>query len=231
MNCSNMGPSHGVQSFRSRLLQCGSPVGSQALPANLLQRGLLSPRVRRSWQEPAPSRGHSLPWASTCSSVRSSMGCKWISAPLWTSIDCRRTACLTMVFSTGCRGISAPAPGAPPPPPSALTLVSAEWFHILLLFSPLLLPHSLVLFPTLLNYVIPEALPASLMGSALASSGSVLEPADTGFVGHRGSFWQLLTEATPVVPPATKTLLRKANTVFHKYNLFWMDIHGFVMDK
>jgi len=30
------------------------PTGSQALPANLLQRGLLSPRVRRSWQEPAP---------------------------------------------------------------------------------------------------------------------------------------------------------------------------------
>jgi len=32
-----------------------SPTGSQALPAKLLQRGLLSPRVRRSWQEPAPA--------------------------------------------------------------------------------------------------------------------------------------------------------------------------------
>jgi len=41
-SCSSMCPSHGVQSSRSRLLQCGSPVGSQALPAKLLQCGLLS---------------------------------------------------------------------------------------------------------------------------------------------------------------------------------------------
>jgi len=52
-NCPRVGPSHGVQSFRNRLLQCGSPTGSQALPANLLWHGLLSPAVRRSWQEPA----------------------------------------------------------------------------------------------------------------------------------------------------------------------------------
>jgi len=37
-----MGPFHGVQSFRNGLLQCGCPRGSQALPANLLQCGLLS---------------------------------------------------------------------------------------------------------------------------------------------------------------------------------------------
>jgi len=30
------------------------PTGSQALPENLLQRGLLSPWGHRSWQEPAP---------------------------------------------------------------------------------------------------------------------------------------------------------------------------------
>jgi len=55
------GPTHGLQfstnfskleSFRNRLLQRGSPTGSQALPANLL----LSPQVRRSWQEPAPAQ-------------------------------------------------------------------------------------------------------------------------------------------------------------------------------
>jgi len=55
MNCSNVGPFHEVQSFRNRLLQCGSPTGSQALPANLLQRGLLSQWVHRSCQEPAPA--------------------------------------------------------------------------------------------------------------------------------------------------------------------------------
>ncbi|KAK4826015.1 hypothetical protein QYF61_003788, partial [Mycteria americana] len=56
MNCSSVGPFHGVQSFRNRLLQRGSPTGSQVLPANLLQRGLLSPQVHRSCQEPAPAR-------------------------------------------------------------------------------------------------------------------------------------------------------------------------------
>ena len=52
-NCPSMGPFHRVQSFRNRLLQRGSPAGSQVLLANLLRRGLLSPRVHRSWQEPA----------------------------------------------------------------------------------------------------------------------------------------------------------------------------------
>jgi len=49
-----LGPSHRVRSFRNRLLQRGSPTGSQALPANLLQRGLHSPQVHGSWQVPAP---------------------------------------------------------------------------------------------------------------------------------------------------------------------------------
>ena len=31
-NCPSVGPFHGVQSFRNRLLQRGSPTGSQALP-------------------------------------------------------------------------------------------------------------------------------------------------------------------------------------------------------
>ena len=56
MNCPSVGPSHGVQSFRNRLLQRGSPTRSQALPANLLRRELLSPQVHRSCQEPAPAQ-------------------------------------------------------------------------------------------------------------------------------------------------------------------------------
>jgi len=55
-NCSSVGPFYGVQSFRNRLLQCGSCVGSQVLPANLVHRGLLSPLVHRSCQEPVPAR-------------------------------------------------------------------------------------------------------------------------------------------------------------------------------
>jgi len=54
MNFPSVGLSHGVQSFRRRLFQRGSSTGSQALPASLLCCGLLSPRVCRSWQEPAP---------------------------------------------------------------------------------------------------------------------------------------------------------------------------------
>jgi len=56
MNCPSVGPCHGVQSFRNRLLYCGSPTGSQALPANLLRCKLLSPWVFRSWQQPTLAR-------------------------------------------------------------------------------------------------------------------------------------------------------------------------------
>ena len=70
----------------------------------------------------------------------SSLGCRWISAPLWTPMVCRGTACLTMVCSTGCRGISVLAPGAPPPPPSALTLASAE-LHASHSLTPFILLH------------------------------------------------------------------------------------------
>ena len=42
------------------------------------------------------------------------------------------------------------------------------------------------------------------MGSALAGGGSISEPAGIGSVRHRGSFWQLLTEATPAAPPLPK---------------------------
>ncbi|KAM9591150.1 uncharacterized protein ACIBXB_006064 isoform 2-T2 [Morphnus guianensis] len=203
-NCSSMGPFHGVQSFRSTLLQRESPTGSQVLPENLL-RGLLStdPQVLPGTCSSAGSpRGHSLLREPTCSGVGSSTGCRWRSAPPWTSLDCRGTACLTMVFTMGCRGISALVPGAPPPPPSSLTLVSAGLFllHVLTPLSGCRFCLSQLFF-FLLEYVITEALPLSLIGSALASGRSVSEPAGIGSVGHRGSFQQLLTEATPVTPP------------------------------
>jgi len=63
----------GLQSFRNRLLQRGSPMGSQVLPENLLWQGLLSPLVHRSWQEPASAQGsspgHRLLCPSACSCV------------------------------------------------------------------------------------------------------------------------------------------------------------------
>jgi len=133
---------------------------------------------------------HSLLQAYICSSMGSSTGYRWISAPPWTSMGCRGTTCLTMVFITGCRGkISALASGAPPPPPSSLTLVSAELFlsHSLTPLSQTAI--SMQVFP-LLKYVISETLPPLLIGLALASSGSVLELAGIGSIRHGGSFSQ-----------------------------------------
>jgi len=157
-NCPNVGPFHGVQSFRKRLLQRGSPTGSQALPANLLWHGLLSPWVCRSWQEPALVRGspwgHSLLQASTCSSVgslpRSTGGYLLHCGPPWTAGG----------------QPSSPWPASPwsssqaaredsllwhlehlLPPPSSLTLVSAELFlpHHLTPLTSLLFPQSFFL--------------------------------------------------------------------------------------
>jgi len=68
-----------------------------------------------------------------------------------------------------------------------------------------------------MNYVIPEALPPLLVGSALASSGSILEPSGTGAMGHRGSFQQLLTEAPPCSPLLPKPC--HANQIHSKMNI------------
>ncbi|KAJ7412739.1 hypothetical protein WISP_94755 [Willisornis vidua] len=51
-----------------------------------------------------------------------------------------------------------------------------------------------IFFP-IFNYVTPEVLPPLWMSSDLASSRFILETAGIVFVGHGGSFWQLLTEA------------------------------------
>jgi len=108
-NYPSMGPFHGVQSFRNRLLQRGSPMGSQALPANLLQHGLFSPQVHGTCQEPAPawaphrltaSFGHiHLLWREVLHRLR---------VEICSTVDphgLQGTACLTMVFITGCRGL------------------------------------------------------------------------------------------------------------------------------
>jgi len=55
-NYSIIGLFQGVQSFRNRVFQHGSPTGSQVLPGNLLQCGLLCRWVHRSCQEPATVR-------------------------------------------------------------------------------------------------------------------------------------------------------------------------------
>jgi len=207
-NCPSVGPSHGVPSFRNRLLQRVSPTGSQALPANLLQCGLLSPWVHRSCQEPAPAwgspRGHSLLQASTCSGVGSlpqatggdllHRGPPWAAgeqrASPWSSSQVAREGSLLRHF------------GHLLSPPSSLTLVSEELFlshHLTPLSKCRLSCRDFFLLP-LLKYVTTEALPPLVIGLALGSGGSILEPAGAGFIRHGDSVSQLVTEATPIDP-------------------------------
>lgn len=98
-------------------------------------------------------------------------------------------------LSMGCRGVSAPVPGAPLPPPS-LTLVFLGLF--LTVFSSLL---SLLcgILP-FLKCVFPEAPPAWLMSSAVSHGGSI----GAGWslpCPAQGSPWPFLTEALPCSPP------------------------------
>jgi len=101
----------------------------------------------------AAFRAHSLtalwgpPWAAV-----------WVCAPPWASMGCRATTCLTMVFITGCRTISAPVP----PPSSSLTLVYAGLFlsHV----SHLSLLAAVQRFLHILKRAITETPPASLTG-------------------------------------------------------------------
>lgn len=66
------------------------------------------------------------------------------------------------------------------------------------------------------KYITPEALQALLMGSALASSMSLLEQAYVGSAGHGGSFWHLCTEVchpcSPPLPKASHTNLVPVRT-------------------
>lgn len=80
------------------------PADYAVFDAKLLQHGLLSPQARPQVLPEACSsisfpQGHSLLLASNCSGVEFSRGWRWVSAP---SLTFTGTACLTMVFTTGC---------------------------------------------------------------------------------------------------------------------------------
>jgi len=114
-------------------------------------------------------------------------------------------------------------------PASSLTLVSAELFlsHCLTLLSNCRLTAEFFFFYPFLNSVITEALPPSLIGLALASSGSVSEPASTGFIKHGGSFQQLLTEATPIVPPLPKPCMQTHNSKLREFRILTFQLQSF----
>jgi len=119
--CLSVGPSRIVQSFRNRLLQCGSPwVTSPARkPASVWASLSTGPQVLvGACSSMGSPWGHSLLQAYICSSMGSSTGYRWISVAPWTSMGCRATVCVTMVFIMSYKGrLSAPVSQAPPPPP------------------------------------------------------------------------------------------------------------------
>ena len=156
---------HGVTSPASKSAAAWAPrsMGPQVLPGACSSKGF--------------PQNLSLLRASTCSGRGSATDCRWISAPPWTSMGCRGKSHLTMVFTTGCRGFSAPVSEA-----SFFTdlgvcrVVSLTSSH-----SSLSTAVPQKVFPHL-KCVITEALPLSLMGSALANGGSIREPADSDFI-------------------------------------------------
>lgn len=143
-----MGPSHGLQflknwpstgpfhmalSFRNILLWHGSH-GS----------GMATVPARKSPPAWAPLHGLQLllkfcscmgsPWAAV--SLRASpLILAWLSPQIavWITLlqhqpQCNWPTCVSMVFSKGCRGTSAPVHGAFSPPPPSLTLISVGLF-------------------------------------------------------------------------------------------------------
>jgi len=103
-----------------------------------------------------------------------------------------------MVFFMGCRGISAPVPGASSPPPSALTWMSARLF--LLHFSHSSLTAAVQNFLLFLKYIAAEVPQPSLTGSSLASGGPLLEPAGPGSA-NMGVDSALFSQKPPLQPP------------------------------
>jgi len=152
-------------------------------------------------------RGHGLLWSSSCSSVGSSTGCGWGSAPPWATM--------------GCKG----QPASPWSAPRATGEPLLRCLEHLLpslctdrgLFRVVALSysHSLGLqlhrfFFPLHKHILPEALPPLLMGSPFPSAGSVLELAALRSMGRRGNFQQ-----PSLQNPATMTLPHKPNTSSH----------------
>jgi len=101
-NCSSVGPLRGQKPCQQTCSSVGSCPHMSTGPA----RSLLQHRLPTGSQP--PSGIHLLQHGIL----------PGLQVEICSTTDCRGTACLTMAFITGCRGISALAPGAPPPFPS-----------------------------------------------------------------------------------------------------------------
>ena len=127
------------------------------------------------------------------------MGCRWISAPPWTSMGCRGTSLPHhglhhRLHGNLCSGAWSTVSCSFFTDLGVCRVVSLTYSH-----SPLsaAVPQR---FLPLLKFVVTEALPPLLIGSALAS-GRSLEPSGTSSIQHRASTWCLPTEAPPLPKP------------------------------
>jgi len=163
----------------------GSPTGS-ALPANLLPCGLLSLHGAR-----APASSLLQCRLSTRSQPTSGIHLLWCGVLLRLQVQICSTVDLHGLqghslphhgLHHGLQGNLCPSAWSSSSPPSSRTLVSAELF-----LSHRLTPLSCCTY-AIVHIFFPEVLPPSLMGSALASCGSVLQLAGVGSVRHGGSF-------------------------------------------
>jgi len=129
----------------------------------------------------------------------------WISSLVWCSVGYRGTTCITMVYSRGCRGISAP------PLPSSLTLVSARLFISHFSFPAAVAQR----FLPFLEYVIVEMPPSWLLGSAVPC-GETIGAGWNSCVWHRAALASSHRNhpAAPLpapghLPPTQKSCSRK----------------------
>jgi len=203
-NCSSMGLPHGVQSLRNRLLRHASPTRSQALPVNLFQRGLLSlhgatgptssllqHRLRTGSQPPS---GTHLLRRGVLHGLQVDI-CSTIDLHRLQGDSLPHHGLLHGLQGNVCSGAWSTSS------PSSFTDFGVCRVVSLTYSQSCLMLQLCRVFSPFSDYVITEVLPPSLMGLALASSGSILEPAVIGSIGRGGSFQRLLTEATPVAPP------------------------------
>jgi len=134
----------GIHLLRRGSVPWGAVLQEQAAPAWVphgvaspaskpaLVQASLSPQVQRSCQEPVSvwashrvTASFKHPPALVWGLPGTAGGYRIQCGPPWTA---EGTACLTILSFKGCRGISAPVPGAPPPPPSSLALELAKLF-------------------------------------------------------------------------------------------------------
>jgi len=197
-------PSHRVQSFRNRLLQHGSPRGHKPCQQTCSSVGSSlngSASPGRSLLQHGLPTGSQLLQASTCSSVRSlpwaTGGYLLHRGPPWAAGG-QPASPWSSSWAVGENSLLRHLEYLLPLLLHKLWCLQSCFCHIISVLS-LDCRFAAGFFP-LLRYVITEALPPSLMGLALASTRSILEPAGTGSTRHGGSFSQLLTEATPIAP-------------------------------